>query len=94
MIHLSKLRFVGNLAKVRRDSLSFHTGTIKDNIEWGNEDASMEETIEAVKIAQAHDFIMSFEKGYDMEVSKRGRRGIVNSSVPLTSEELSTAPSP
>ncbi|ADQ39637.1 ABC transporter related protein [Caldicellulosiruptor acetigenus I77R1B] len=60
-----------SISMVLQDSILF-TGTIKDNIAWGNEDASMEEIIEAAKVAQAHDFIMSFEKGYDTEVSERG----------------------
>jgi len=60
-----------NISMVLQDTVLF-TGTIKDNIAWGNEDASMEEIIEAAKVAQAHDFIMSFEKGYDTEVSERG----------------------
>lgn len=60
-----------SISMVLQDSILF-TGTIKDNIVWGNEDASMEEIIEAAKVAQAHDFIMSFEKGYDTEVSERG----------------------
>ncbi|WAM31786.1 ABC transporter ATP-binding protein [Caldicellulosiruptor naganoensis] len=60
-----------SISMVLQDTVLF-TGTIKDNIAWGNEDASMEEIIEAAKVAQAHDFIMSFEKGYDTEVSERG----------------------
>jgi len=60
-----------SISMVLQDTVLF-TGTIKDNIAWGNEDASMEEIVEAAKVAQAHDFIMSFEKGYDTEVSERG----------------------
>lgn len=60
-----------DISIVLQDTLLF-SGTIKDNIAWGNENASMEEIIWAAKIAQAHDFIMSFEKGYDTDVSERG----------------------
>ncbi|WPX08723.1 ABC transporter ATP-binding protein [Anaerocellum danielii] len=60
-----------SISMVLQDTILF-TGTIKDNIAWGDEDASMEEIIEAAKAAQAHDFIMSFQKGYDTEVSERG----------------------
>ena len=48
------------------------SGTIKDNIGWGKKDASMEEIIEASKIAQAHDFISGFENGYDTIVAEKG----------------------
>ncbi|BCS82335.1 ABC transporter ATP-binding protein [Anaerocellum diazotrophicum] len=56
---------------VLQDTILF-TGSIKENIAWGNENATMEEIIQAAKTAQAHDFIMSFEKGYDTDVSERG----------------------
>lgn len=48
------------------------SGTIKDNIKYGNLDASEEEIIEASKLVDAHDFIMSMEKGYDTEVGEGG----------------------
>jgi ATP-binding cassette, subfamily B, multidrug efflux pump len=48
------------------------SGTIQDNIKYGKPDASNEEVVEAAKAAQAHDFIMSFPKGYDSEVGQRG----------------------
>ncbi|MGD9901668.1 MAG: ABC transporter ATP-binding protein [Spirochaetales bacterium] len=46
--------------------------TIKDNIKYGNEDASDEEVIEACKIAQADDFITSEKGGYDYLIEKGG----------------------
>ena len=49
------------------------SGTIEDNLRWGNENATHEEIVEACKQAQAHDFIMSFPDGYDT-VSGSGRR--------------------
>jgi ATP-binding cassette subfamily B protein len=48
------------------------SGTIRDNIRYGNPDASDEEVVEAAKIAQAHEFIMSFPEGYDTMVGQRG----------------------
>jgi ATP-binding cassette subfamily B protein len=48
------------------------SGTIRENICWGRPDASFEEIMEAAKIAQAHDFIMSFPKGYDTPLGQRG----------------------
>ena len=48
------------------------SGTIKDNIKWGKEDASLEEVDEACSIAQAKEFILSKEKGYDEYVEEKG----------------------
>ncbi len=48
------------------------TGTIRENLKWGNPDATDEQIIEACKAAQAHDFIMSFPDGYDTELSQGG----------------------
>jgi len=48
------------------------SGTIKDNIKYGNLEATDEEIIEACKLVNCHDFIMSLEKGYDTEVAQGG----------------------
>jgi ATP-binding cassette, subfamily B, bacterial len=48
------------------------SGTIKDNISYGKENATVEEIIEAAKAAYAHDFIMSLPEGYDTPVGERG----------------------
>jgi ATP-binding cassette, subfamily B, multidrug efflux pump len=48
------------------------SGTVRDNIRYGKPEASEDEVIAAAKAAQAHDFIMSFPKGYDTEVGQRG----------------------
>ena len=48
------------------------SGTIKDNIKWGKEDATDEEVDEACSIAQAKEFILSKEKGYDEYVEEKG----------------------
>jgi len=48
------------------------SGTIKENLRWGKEDATDEEMITACKMAQAHDFIMSFPNGYDTMIDQGG----------------------
>lgn len=48
------------------------SGTVKDNILWGKKDASDEEVIEALKSAQAYDFVMSMEKGLDSWIEQGG----------------------
>lgn len=48
------------------------SGTIQENIRWGDENATQEEVETACKDAQAHDFIMSFPKGYDTVLGQRG----------------------
>ena len=48
------------------------SGTIEDNLRWGNENATHEEIVEACKQAQAHDFIMSFPDGYDTDLGQGG----------------------
>ena len=48
------------------------SGTIKENLRWGNENASDEEIIEASKLAQADEFISSFPEGYDTFIEQGG----------------------
>jgi len=48
------------------------SGTIKDNLRWGNKEATDEELIEACKLAQAHDFIMDFPDKYDTYIEQGG----------------------
>ena len=48
------------------------SGTIRENIRYGRPDASDEEVVVAAKLAQAHEFIVSFPKGYDTMVGQRG----------------------
>lgn len=68
-IDLCTLR--SSIGVVLQESLLF-SGTIKENLRWGNENATDEEIIEAAKIAQAHNFIMSFPDGYDTQINQRG----------------------
>ena len=56
-----------------QDSFIF-SGTIMDNIRYGNLNATDEEVIAAAKVVRAHDFIMEFENGYYTEVNERGSR--------------------
>ncbi|MBQ6211343.1 MAG: ABC transporter ATP-binding protein [Ruminococcus sp.] len=48
------------------------SGTIRDNLRWGDENATDEEIIEACKSACAHDFIMGFPNGYDTDLGQGG----------------------
>ena len=48
-------------------------GTIKENLRWGNPDATDEELIHACKLACAHDFIASFPDGYDTHIEQGGK---------------------
>lgn len=50
------------------------SSTIRENIRYGKLDATDEEVIAAAKSANAHNFIMNLEKGYDTEVNERGSR--------------------
>lgn len=48
------------------------SGSIKENLRWGNENATDEELIEACKAAQADEFITSFPDGYDTHIEQGG----------------------
>ena len=56
-----------------QDSFVF-SGTIMDNIRYGNMEATDEDVIRAAKTVCAHDFIMKMENGYETEVNERGSR--------------------
>jgi ATP-binding cassette subfamily B protein len=68
-IKLESLR--RNVGVVQQDVYLF-AGTVLDNIRYGKPGASEEEVIEAAKKANAHDFIIGLEKGYDTYVGERG----------------------
>ena len=59
------------VAMVLQKNLLF-SGTIKENLRWGNENATDEELEEACKLAQADDFIRSFPDGYDTFIEQGG----------------------
>ena len=48
------------------------SGTIEENLKWGNPDATHEEVVEACRNAQAHDFIMAKPNGYDTDLGQGG----------------------
>ena len=60
-----------NIGIVQQDVFLF-TGTIRDNIAYGNLDAEEDEIIQAAKLANIHDFIMTLPKKYDTFIGERG----------------------
>ena len=73
------------IGNVNQEAILFND-TFYNNITFGVENATMEQVIEAAKIANAHDFIMESEKGYDTMIGDRGGR--------LSGCLLYTSPSP
>ena len=70
-MRISELRsFIGN---VNQEAILFND-TFYNNITFGVENATMEQVIEAAKIANAHDFIMESEHGYDTMIGDHGGR--------------------
>ena len=70
-VSIQSLRtLIGN---VNQEAILFND-TFYNNITFGVENATMEQVIEAAKIANAHDFIMETEKGYDTMIGDRGGR--------------------
>ena len=79
-----KIRYDGiNINKIKKSDLrkslgmvlqdtNLFTGTIRDNIKYGNEDATDEDVINAVKLANAHEFIERLPKGYDTILTGNG----------------------
>lgn len=59
------------MGNVNQEAILFND-TFYNNITFGVEHATMEQVIEAAKIANAHDFIMATEKGYDTNIGDRG----------------------
>ena len=79
-----KIRYDGiNIKKIKKEDLrkslglvlqdtNLFTGTIKENIKYGNPDATDEQVINAAKIANAHDFISALPEGYDTMLTQNG----------------------
>ncbi|MBW6464921.1 MAG: ABC transporter ATP-binding protein/permease [Brevefilum sp.] len=67
--YLESLR--SQISIIEQDVFLF-SKSIAENIAFGKQDATQEEITEAAKEAQAHDFIMTFEKGYDTIIGERG----------------------
>ena len=60
-----------NVAMVLQKNVLF-SGTIKENLRWGNAEATDEELIHACQLACAHDFIVGFPEGYDHKIEQGG----------------------
>ncbi len=67
-----KLGILRNAVAVVLQKNVLFSGTIKENLRWGNVEATDSEIIEACKTAQAHDFIASFPEGYDTYLGQGG----------------------
>ena len=61
----------GAVAMVLQKNLLF-SGTIKENLRWGSENATDKELVEACRLAQADDFVRSFPDGYDTKIEQGG----------------------
>ena len=68
-VTLKSLR--NNIGIVQQDVYLF-AGTVYDNILYGKPGATREQVIEAAKLANAHEFIMSLPKGYETDIGQRG----------------------
>lgn len=68
-VRISDLR--GLIGNVNQEAILFND-TFFNNIAFGVENATMEQVVEAAKIANAHDFIMEKEQGYDTNIGDRG----------------------
>ena len=60
-----------SVAMVLQKNLLF-SGTIKENLRWGNANATVEQIEQACKLAQADDFVKSFPDGYDTKIEQGG----------------------
>ncbi len=60
-----------NVAMVLQKNVLF-SGTVKENLRWGNPQATDEELIHACKLACAHDFVSAFPEGYDHKIEQGG----------------------
>lgn len=59
------------ISMVPQDTVLFHR-TIRENIAYGDPDATEDEIIAAAKMARCHDFILKLKKGYETMVGERG----------------------
>lgn len=67
-----KLKSLRDHIGIVQQDVYLFAGTIFENIRYGKPDATEEEIIEAAKNANAHEFIMSFPKGYNTDIGQRG----------------------
>jgi ATP-binding cassette subfamily B protein len=83
-VHKGSVKIDGNDVKdydikTLRDNVSFvlqksvlFTGTVSENLKWGNENATQEQIVDACKIARADGFINEFENGYEHVIDQGG----------------------
>ena len=62
-----------SIGLVSQDVFLFH-GTVRENIAYGDPDASLDRIIEAARVAEAHQFISQLPEGYDTVVGERGQK--------------------
>ena len=67
------IRVLRNAVSMGLQKNELFSGTIKDNLRWGNPDATDEEMIHACKLACAHEFIERFPDGYDTFIEQGGK---------------------
>jgi len=67
------IRTLRNAVSMVLQKNELFSGTIRDNLRWGNPDATDEEMIHACKLACAHEFIETFPDGYDTYIEQGGR---------------------
>tara|TARA_B100000949_G_scaffold234775_1_gene254992 strand:- start:6130 stop:7017 length:888 start_codon:yes stop_codon:yes gene_type:complete len=71
--NITKKSLRGLMGLVTQDSILFND-SVKSNIALGKENATMDEIIEAAKVANAHDFIMDLPHGYDTNIGDSGNK--------------------
>lgn len=96
-----KIRYDGiNINKIKKEDLrkslgmvlqdvNLFTGTIKENIKYGNEEATDEEVIEAAKLTNAHSFIERLPEGYDTMLMRKWRRVITRTKTATVNSKSS-----
>ncbi|MEM8931639.1 MAG: ABC transporter ATP-binding protein [Acidobacteriota bacterium] len=62
-----------SIALVSQDVFLFH-GTVRENLAYARPDATLDEIIEAAKVAEAHEFVTALPEGYDTIVGERGQK--------------------
>ena len=67
-----KLQSLRNQIGIVQQDVYLFAGTVMENIRYGKPDATDEEVIRAAKAANAHEFIMELEQGYDTDIGQRG----------------------
>ncbi|CAI8011600.1 Uncharacterized ABC transporter ATP-binding protein TM_0288, partial [Geodia barretti] len=69
--HITRSSLAGQMSMVLQEPYLF-SGTVAENIRYNEEDASLQEVIDAARTVGAHDFIINLENGYDTVLAERG----------------------